>query len=112
LADALALRSTPGHTVLVDSSTARYVFGYRLPPDFLDLSFAAPFPNHFALDDTRPGDIYLAGPEVAQVLKDATLLDVPVPVWVPFGLPNRRFQAAPRRVYVIPAEACQRRRAK
>jgi hypothetical protein len=110
LSEALTLRSTPGHTVLVDSSVARYVFGYNLPPDFLDVSFAAPFPKHSAMDDPHPGDIYLAGPETVEGLKEGTLLDAQVSAWRPFGLPNRRFPVHPRRLYVIPAEECKARR--
>ena len=93
-------------------SVARYLFGYALPSGFLDVNFAAPFPEHFALEAAQPGDIYLAGPETVQALKETTLLDMPLPVWVPFGLPNRRFLSHPRRVYVIEPQEYPRRRGK
>jgi hypothetical protein len=86
---------------------ARFLFGYRLPPDFLDVHFAAPFPKNFAVDDMRPGDIYLIGPETVEKLKEFTLIDAPVPLWGPLGLAgNRCFPRHPRHVYVVPVEAC------
>jgi hypothetical protein len=106
-AEARATRPSPQHAVLVDEAVARYLFGYQMPPDFLDIRFAAPFPKNFTIDDMRPGDLYLIGPETVEKLKEYTLLDAPAPFWGPLGLiGSRRFPMHPRQVYVVPMESC------
>jgi hypothetical protein len=109
IAQARALQSTPDHTVLLDPYVARYAFDYKIPPGFLDLDFAAPFPNHFATDDMRSGDVYLASPASVEALEQNTNLNLPVKAWRPFGLPNRNYYVEPYRVYVIPSERCRPR---
>lgn len=109
---ALEARSMPEHPVLVDSSVARYIFDYKLPAGLLDIQFAAPFPKSHIVGEMRPGDIYLVGPPNIEVLKDATLLDVGLSNWVPFGLQNRHYFHYPCQVFMIPAEDCHGYRAK
>ena len=106
------MRPTPEHPVLIDSSVARYIFDYKIPSGMLDIQFAAPFPGSHAVGQLRPGDIYLVGPPNIEVLKDATLLDVGIAKWVPFGLINRHFYRYPEHVFVIPEEECHGLRAK
>ena len=106
------MRPTPEHPVLLDSSVARYVFDYKIPAGMLDIQFAAPFPGSHAVGQLHPGDVYLVGPPNVEVLKDATLLDVGVAKWVPFGLINRHFYHYPCRVFVIHEEECHGLRAK
>jgi hypothetical protein len=109
---AFETRSTPEHPALVDSWVARYVFDYKIPAGLLDIEFAAPFPGSHIVGQMRAGDIYLVGPQNVEVLKKATLLDIGVAAWVPFGLPNRYFYRYPCQVFVIPMEDCHGLRAK
>jgi hypothetical protein len=108
---ALAMRSTPQRTVLVDDSVARYIFDYNIPPGFLDFNFAAPLPKDRAVWDMRPGDTYLVGPESVETLKYCTLLDKAEEAWIPFGRWNRHFYCHPCRVSVINQEDCHGLRA-
>jgi hypothetical protein len=105
-------RSAPEHAVLVDSWVARYIFDYKIPAGMLDIQFAAPFPKSHIVGQMRAGDIYLVGPDNVDVLKRATLLDVGVAAWIPFGLPNRFFYRYPCQAFVIPEENCHGLRAK
>jgi len=103
-----SLRPTPEHPLLVDASTARYIFDYRLPPGSIDWSFAAPFPGaldaHFTI---RPGDIYLLCPSSVHILARKGCLDLPTPQWVPLGLRRWAYEQQPRKAYLIRAEDCQ-----
>jgi len=110
-AEAAAMRPTPEHPILLDDAVARYVFDYKVPPDFLDIEFAAPFPKSHVVGQMRPGDVYLAGPANVAVLKEFTLLDLAVPYWVPFSLPNRHVSKFPCQVFIIPEETCNGLRA-
>ena len=106
------MRPTHEQPLLIDSSVARYIFDYKIPAGMLDIQFAAPFPGSHAVGQLRPGDIYLVGPPNVEVLKDATLLDVGISMWVPFGLINRHFYRYPCQVFVIHEEECHGLRAK
>jgi hypothetical protein len=103
---AASLRPTPEHPLLLDSSVARYLFGYRLPEGCLDIQYGARFPGHHAIGNLRPGDLFVIGPDNVEVLAAATHLDVSVEKWVPFAVQSERLTRFPRRVYIIPEESC------
>ena len=105
--DALALRSTTEHPVLIDVSVARYVFDYRIPKGFLDWDAAAPYPLTMAVQtNLRAGDIYLVGPSSVDLMNNYTYLNQPVPRWSPLKLNRWAFHRNPRRIFIIPAESC------
>jgi hypothetical protein len=106
--EALALRSTPEHPLLIDAWVARYVFDYRLPPGCIDWSFSAPFPssNEGAIV-LRLGDIYLLGWYSVHYLGDRGCLDLPTPKWVPLGLRRWYYEQQPCRPYLIHPEDCK-----
>jgi hypothetical protein len=95
------IKAAPGHPVLIDGATARYVFDYQLAPDFFDFYFSSPFPKTLPTDEPlRPGDTYLIGPDSVNWLNEKTRLNRPIPVWKPFGN-KKSFFEYPRWVYVI-----------
>ena len=103
----LALQSTPDHTVILDSVTARYVYDYKLPPGVLDFGFAAPFPAFFPLDvKLRPGDIFVIGPGKVSVLNEEIHASYPVENWAPFDIKSRSFNKHPTQAFIIPAADC------
>jgi hypothetical protein len=106
--EVVALRPSPEHPLLIDASTARYVFDYRLPAGSIDWSFAAPFPGaldtHFTI---RPGDVYLLGPSSVHILTRKGCLDLPTPQWAPLGLRRWAYEQQPRRAWLIRAEDCK-----
>ena len=106
--EALALRPTPEHPVLLDGSVARYIFNYRIPPGCLDLEFAVPFPQSFIADaKLQENDIFLAGPQTLDLLNDSTYLAQSPTKWIPFGVAKLANYKYPREVYIIPAKMCQ-----
>lgn len=100
------MRSTPEHPVLIDGSTARYVYNYHIPQGFLDIQAAARFPKTHVIQQLQPNDIYVIGPQNVETLKGATFLSQPIKVRSVFGLYNHHIIAEPCRVYIIPAEKC------
>ena len=112
-AEALRLRSTPEHPVVVDSSMARYVYDYKIPRGFIDFGFSAPFPGFSVADFFQRQDIYVVSPEDVAYLKFRTRLDYPpMPQWSPFGVSRLPFLGRwvlykhPCLTFVIPAETC------
>ncbi len=104
--EAQALRSTPDQPVLIDSETARYIFDYRIPVDFLDWSFSSRFPGTLPTDDPlRPRDIYLVGPNSVDWLNLKTHLNLDVPTWKPLG-PGKTFHTYPRWTYIVRPQEC------
>jgi hypothetical protein len=105
---ALALRSTPEHPVLISGDVARYLFNYHIPPGFIDLGFSTPFPGSFVTTaDLRPDDIYLIGtPGVGGLERDTYLPHYPKQLWNPVGLELLSFDRHPRRVFIITGEDC------
>ncbi len=104
-AEALALKSTPDHPILLDESTARYVFDYRIPKGFIYWPFAAPFPMELATETTLlPGDTYLLGPWNVERLNQLGLIQMPQPKW---GLWKERwsFYREPEKAYIIPVSS-------
>ena len=112
-AEALQLRSTPEHPVLVDFALARYVYDYRIPPGFLAFEFSAPFPGVGVKDYFQVRDIYVVSPESVDYLNRWTKLDVPwMPQWsfcnvarLPL-LSRWTLYQHPCSVNIIPAETC------
>ena len=95
------IKATPEHPVLIDSSTARYVFDYHLTTDFFDFYFSSPFPLTLPTDvPLRPGDTYLVGPASVNWLDQKTHFNRVVPVWKPVGK-KKTFIEYPRWVYLI-----------
>ena len=112
-AEALAMRSVPGHKVVVDSWVVRSVFGYRLPPDFAAFEFCHRIDGSFADDSLSQGDIYLVAPWDVRVLEEMTHLQIPessLPMWTPFGVLRWSMMEYPCRVFIIPAESCNGKR--
>jgi hypothetical protein len=112
-AEALRLRSTPDHPVLVDCAVARYVYDYKIPRDFLDFAFSAPLPGVGVEDYFQRQDIYVVSPENVDYLKFWTRLDYPpMPQWSFCGASRLPFLGRwvlykhPCSVFVIPAEVC------
>jgi hypothetical protein len=111
-AEAVKLRSTPEHPVLVDEAVARYVFDYRIPRGFFDFEFSAPFPGTRLPDFFQQQDVYVVSPRGVSFLKIHTRLDFPpLPNWSLLGLArwssNWSFDKHPCSVFVIPAETCR-----
>jgi hypothetical protein len=111
-AEAVKLRSTPEHPVLVDEAVARYVFDYRIPRGFIDFPFSAPFPGEGVKDFFQRQDVYVVSSENIGYLKEYTRLDFPpLPKWSLLGLArwslNWSFDKHPCSVFVIPAETCR-----
>lgn len=103
--EALALKFTPEHPVLVDEFVSRYVFDYRLPKQFIYWPFSAPYPLELATDTTLlPDDIYLLGPLNVDRLNNLNLTHIPQPMW---GLWKKRwsFYQEPQRAYIIPVKS-------
>jgi hypothetical protein len=106
-AKALAVRSAPGHTVVVDRWIARYVFGYRLPPEFAAFEFCYPIGGSFIQGSLPKRDIYLVSAWSVLQLKETTNLRHPDPsMWKAFGVERWARPEYPCRVSVIPAESC------
>jgi hypothetical protein len=102
--EALAMRSTAEHPVLVDEFVARYAFDYRIPAGFLYWPFSAPFPAERAIDVAiRPEDVYLLGPLNVDTLNQKHFTNLPQPVWG-MGLRRWSFYREPCQVYIIPAK--------
>lgn len=104
-AEALALRFTPEHPILVDEFVARYVFDYRIPKQFIYWPFSAPFPLELAIDTPLlPDDIYLLGPLNVDRLNKLNLTHIPQPMW---GLLKKRwsFYREPQSVYILPVKS-------
>jgi hypothetical protein len=115
-----AIRSrhpTPEHPMLVDSSTARYVYDYRLPEGVIDAECCERFPgtspgSYRSPGDSSPqlhnGDIFVIGYFMRHTLEVYTYLDpLPPPKWSFLGLKQLTFEKYPRWVYVIPSENCK-----
>lgn len=102
--EALALRSTTEHPVLVDEFAARYVYDYRIPSGFIYWPFSVPFPVKEPVETKLyPEDVYVLGPLYVDRLVDRYLFKMPPrPMW---GFWQKRwsFYRHPRAVYVIPA---------
>jgi hypothetical protein len=100
-AAAQQFKATPEHPVLIDSNTARFLFDYRLAPNFSDFYFSAPFPMALPTDaPLRPDDTYLIGADAINLLDKKTHLNQAVPVWKPVGN-KKTFIVHPRWVYMI-----------
>jgi hypothetical protein len=111
-AEAVKLRSTPEHCVLVDCAVARYVFDYRIPRGFIDFPFSAPFPGESVTDFFQRQDVYVVSSENIDYLKENTRLDFPpLPNWSLLGLArwssSWSFDKHPCSAFVIPAETCK-----
>jgi hypothetical protein len=111
--EAMRLRSTPEHPVLVDCAVARYIYDYKIPRGFLDFGFSAPFPGLGVADFFQRQDVYVVSPENADYLKLWTRLDFPpMPQWSPLGV--SRLPLLGRWTlykyscsgFIIPAETC------
>jgi hypothetical protein len=101
------LKPTPEHPLLVDASSARYVFGYKLPTGTRDWSFGAPFPLMLTVDtNLLAGDIYLLGPSSITTLQLRGYVDWQSPKWAPGGLHKWSYYIQPRNAYIIRAEDC------
>jgi len=106
LAETRATRATREHQVLIDSETARYVFDYRIPQNFLDWNFSSTFPGTLPTDDgMHPGDIYLIGPDSVDWLNLKTHLNLEMPKWAPLGS-KKSFHEFPQWAYLIRPEYC------
>lgn len=109
-AAALALRSTPEHTIVVDTLAARYLYDYRLPPGCVNFEFASRFPLWLAVDSPlRDGDIYLVGHSWVEILRQLTYYEVNKPItrWMLFGSVRWSADEYPRHIDMIPAENCK-----
>jgi hypothetical protein len=103
----LALDSTKEHPVILDSSTARYIYDYKLPPNALDFGFAAPFPGFLPIDTKlRPDDIFVIGPSKTSLLNAEIHTSYPVEYWSVFRLKGRSYFKNPCEAFVIPARDC------
>jgi len=81
-----AFRPQSGQTVLIDYQTACYLFDYRIPSGFLSWEFSSPFPGSLALETPpHPGDLYLIGPGMVDLLNKKNLTHIELPRWRPFG---------------------------
>jgi hypothetical protein len=107
LAQARALESTPGRTVLIDAETARYVFDYHIPPGACDWNFSTPFPGSMGIESApHPGDLYLLGPTVVRILNQGTSLNEPLPQWKPFGSDRWACFKYPKSAFIINPQDC------
>jgi hypothetical protein len=109
-AAALALGPTPGHAMVVDTVAARYLYNYRLPPGAVNFEFASRFPNWLVIDSPlRDGDIYMVGPNGAEILRKETFLDIPKPAsrWMLFGSTRWSAEEYPCHISMISAENCK-----
>lgn len=107
---ALQLRPTPEHPLLVNHDAARYLYGYRLPPGCLCIEHSAPFPADYVTHaPLHPGDIYiLAGCLALRGFeRDTYLQHYPEETWRPFGLTKPFFDKYPRHIFIITAESCK-----
>jgi len=102
LVEARSLKSAPGHTVLIDQATARYVFDYRIPPGFLDWNYGTPLPGTLAIESPpHPGDLFLLGPGNVEIINQRSRLNRPVSSWKPFASNRWWFARYPETVYLI-----------
>jgi len=107
LAEARSLKSTPGHTVLLDQETARYVFDYRIPPGFLDWNYGNKYPGSLAIETPpQPGDLYLLGPVSLQIIIGGHYLDLPRPRWKPLVSDRWSFDRYPQMIFLINPQDC------
>jgi len=98
---------SPEHPMLIDPSSARYAFNYRLPKGVIDWNFSAPFPKELATDSAlHPDDIFVVGASAIEVLNRNKLLDESLPKWNPLGWDRWSFYQHPQRIYVIYAKDC------
>lgn len=105
---ALALRPTPEHPLLIDTTVARYIYDYRIPVGCIDIGFAAPFPDEFVTtDDLRPGDLYITGPGTIRGLeRDTYLTPRTFEYWNPLHFSLWSFERYPRHVVITRSEDC------
>ena len=102
LAELQAFRPGPGQYVLINSETARYVFDFRIPPGFGDWNFATVYPGSLATESApHPGDVYLVGPAIVSRLNQDTSLNMPPPMWKPFGSDRWASAKSPENAYLI-----------
>ncbi|MDB6067199.1 MAG: hypothetical protein JWR26_3407 [Pedosphaera sp.] len=108
-AQALALRPTPEHPLLIDTTVARYLYDYRIPAGCIDIGFAAPFPDEFVTTaDLRLDDIYVTGTGIMLGLeRDTYLPPTPVEYWNPVHFSLWSFNRYPRKIVIIHPEECK-----
>jgi hypothetical protein len=106
---ALTLRPTPEHPLLIDTTVARYLYDYRIPAGCIDIGFAAPFPDEFVTTaDLRLDDIYLTGTGIMLGLqRDTYLPPTPVEYWNPVHFSFWSFDRYPRKIVIIHPEQCK-----
>lgn len=99
-----------GHTVFVDYAAVRYYYDYRMPKGSIDFYFSVPFPNGTPVQGfADPADVYLAGPENVDFLKEYGGLDYPSPEkWSPVGFSRLSFYKYPRQIFVITPDLCKK----
>ncbi len=110
---ALHLKCDATHKLLVESASARYLYGYQLPAGTIDLGFSAPFPGTcVTTSDLKPGDVYIVTHwGLGGLERDTYLPHVPRELWNPLRLRSLELDRHPRRIYIIPSEACKGLRA-
>jgi hypothetical protein len=108
--DAIALEPTPEHPLLIDSSSARYLYDYRLPDGCLDFEFAARFPGVDAtMAPLRPSDVYIVGSLGMTRLAEQRWCPPQVRTVRPLGAFAGTIPAEPRRIFIVTGEECRER---
>jgi hypothetical protein len=104
LATALSAKGS----ILLDGSAARYSFDYNLPPNCLNLEYAAPFPGGFPeRAQLREGDVIVVGPQTLGYLAGVGYPVKPHSLkWKAPGIGRWDFFAYPFEVFVISSESC------
>ena len=101
--EALRLRSTPEHPLLIDHQVARYLFDYRLPEGSFDTAWAGDFSETYYLKGPRNGDVLAVGPDTINTLADFEHCVKHPPIWRILGMYNFQFESHPRRVFIFDA---------
>jgi hypothetical protein len=108
--EALAIQPTPAHPLLVDSSSARYLYDYRLPEGALDFQFSARFPGVDAtMDPLRPEDVYVVGALGMARLEEQRWCPPHLRTIRPLGSFTGAFPTHPRQVFIVTGVECQAR---